>query len=178
MDNLVTIPIKPYLKQMLIENYDCYPFTLNDPNDPIKKFIEQRVELTLFNESDRAKLIKEEKYDDELQLEYGVDMIIGFNLEVSLDSIIKINKYLTKVFNDLLYNYVLARHKEINDIRDAIFSFMEEYDITDDHIDYDSLRKKYYRYRQDLIKERPLVKRYNTKRKQMHHESGNLFNKS
>lgn len=176
MNNTIQIPIKSYLKKMLIEYYDCYPFVLDDESDPIKRFISQHICLTFVVESDRTRIVKENKYDDTLQLECLGDIVEGFNLEISIDSMIKINKYMIRYFDRLLSDYVTPRMSSPNGIRDAIFEFMEFYDITDDDIDYDSLRKKFYRHR--LSKASNKRKRKKHTKKTTSNGTLNIFNQN
>lgn len=145
----IQIPIKSYIKKWLIEDYFIHPLDLSTKGE-LQKLISRRINMCIVSQSQLQKMAKDEKYDDSMEVALDVAPCDAVYYSISLSDIVKINKTLISWFDESLYVFIKPFDHKRNDIRDRIFQFMEHYDITDDDIDYDSLRKKYFRYRKQL----------------------------
>jgi len=154
MSNIISIPVKPYIKKWLMETHMLFPLDVSEDND-ICRFIFRHVSLCIVPENDIIRMIKENKYDESIDLLLPTDA--SSNCSISVYNTIKINTHLVQLFNRSFYEYLHERCNKRNDIKNNIFDFMEFFEITDDDIDYDSLRKKYFRYRRKL-KSQPKIK--------------------
>lgn len=152
---IISIPIKPYLKDFLVNIYGQEPIPTSKKNiigilvEPILKkppvdYIPQQTISKPDNILIEIIKCKKKKELEKNPLYYHY---------ISLDDQLKLQRGILNIFNHIFYtftdSYILAYSKgNIKyEIKNCIDDFCNEYDINKDNADYEMLKKNYYRYR-------------------------------
>lgn len=155
---LLTIPIHYYIKKYLSKTHQVQPFfdlSLNGCH--ISAIILEPIDKGYINPSDRIKM--KETYDDFLTFRLNTTLHRQTRFKIDANSVRRINKLLENKFNHEFYSFVdnLIDHykstgKETIYQEDCIRQFISFYDLPEDYIQFETLKKRYYRYRVPPLK--------------------------
>lgn len=150
---LMTIPIHFYIKKYLSKTHEVDPFELSLNGCHVSAIILEPIDKGYMSQNDRIKL--KETYDDVLTFRMNTTLIKQrTRFFIDANSIRRINKMLENKFNHEFFSFVdnLVDHYHkagINSVykEDCIRQFIEFYDLQEDYIQFETLKKRYYRYR-------------------------------
>lgn len=146
MNYTETIPIKSYTKKFLTKFLCTEPYTVSK-NDVFGNFLIHELKGSIYNFDDRTK--NEPEFEDALQIIIPESYSNKYKIKgISLENIKAINNYLDRLF-DSYFKSEMAKEIKKNKqskIKDLIFEFRNFYQLTEDDISYETLKKKFYRF--------------------------------
>ena len=89
-------------------------------------------------------------------LPFTRDINIRGNIWISPENQIMLEKYLEWHFKQLFFNYMNDKVRYLGSFKKAILQFCADYDLAMNHINYEMLKKDYYRKRKRNDKEKSL----------------------
>lgn len=154
---IISIPIKPYLKDFLINMYGQEPIPASKKNligiliEPLLQKPPADYIPSKTIKDDNSILVDVVWYNKEC----GSRKNPLFNYYLGKDDQISFNKGVAKIFNTEFFSFVdghLLAFQQLNrsvEIKNTINLFCEKNNISIDHANYDMLQKSYYRYRKN-----------------------------
>ena len=139
----ITIPIKPHLKKMIARTKKVDPFTISMG----KCFYSGIIYQPLLKHSIRVKAKDTKKFTEQLPIVIPSDLAKENRFTWDARTLAFIDSALSGIFEDKLFMYLDDNCFEKGDIQTYINRFMDNYDITEDDIQYETLKKMYYRKR-------------------------------
>lgn len=147
----VNITIQPYLYQFIKSSYGINP--LLDSKNFLSPIIYSFLEVPSFD-SDEGELQKENSPNT---INFRLDTCHGINIfkynYINPERYSQIERMISEyLFWPFFHTYILSylARDESHGIKDGIFQFIEEYDMVD-VMDYETLKKRFYRFRQFFI---------------------------
>lgn len=145
----VSIPIQFYLKKYLSKKVDVSPFHLSNKGCHISALLLEPIEKGFYP----AKIPISAKYNDFLEFKMNTSIIKEGRFHLDTKIVYRINKILEDKFDDEFFHWCenarasfQSEGKSI-EINDAITSFMNYYQLHEDDIQFETLKKAYYRFR-------------------------------
>lgn len=145
----VSIPIQFYLKKYLSKKVDVSPFHLTNKGCHISALLLEPIEKGFYP----TKQPVPAKYNDFLEFSMNTSIIKEGRFHIDSKIVYRINKILEDKFDDEFFHWCenvrqsfISNGKAI-EINEAIETFMAYYDLSEDDIQFETLKKAYYRYR-------------------------------
>jgi hypothetical protein len=144
----VTISLKPVLESFLRQEFEC-------ESGPIMTTLKHRIGKYLYS--------KISTMDYPRKIKVGINPVTllfprqhDFHLEkfvfVTIEDQIDIQYMLTTEVYNLAVTYINKAITMDLSIKDGIYSFLERFPLRENHLNYEMIKKYYYRYRQKLEK--------------------------
>jgi hypothetical protein len=139
----VKIPVQHFLKKFVARKMEVSPFQIQNKChisalflEPMKKdYMPTREELKA-------------KFNDWIECQMNTSIIKEKKFQIDKDVVLRIDSLLKELFFDEMVHFVSSlTESQAVLIQDAIFQFMNYYDLIDDDIQFETLKKHYYRYR-------------------------------
>jgi hypothetical protein len=148
MEISVTIPIQHYLKKYLAKTLDVSPLQMHNRChvtalllEPLKKgFIPSKEELSV-------------KFDDFLTCVMNTSILRENKFHIDKDVVLRIDTLLSDKFNEDCFCFIDQQRSKDPNWHDqtSILEFMEYYELQDEDIQFDTIKKRYYRHRQKML---------------------------
>lgn len=147
----VKIPVQHFLKKFLSKKVEVSPFEIKNKChisalllEPLKKdYIPSKDEL-------------KNKFNDWIECEMNTTIMREKKFQLDKDVVLRIDLLLKELFFDEMIHFVQSITSDNSiEIQEAIFKFTEYYDLQEDDIQFETLKKRYYRYR---VPPKPIVK--------------------
>lgn len=139
----ITIPIRPHLKKMIGRTKKVDPFTISMG----KCFYSGIIYQPLLKQSIRVKPKDCKRFTDKLAITIPSDLAKENRFYWDTRTLAFIDSTLSGIFEDKMFMYLDDNCFEKGDIQKYIHRFMDNYNITEDDIQYETLKKMYYRKR-------------------------------
>lgn len=139
----IIIPIRPHLKKMIARTKTTNPFTLSMG----KCYYSQIIFSNLLKGYIQVKPKDEFRFTEKMEVQIPNEMAKENRFTWDSKTITSIDKALSGIFEDKLFTYLNDNCEGKGDIKDYILKFMENYNLADEDIMLDSLKKMFYRYR-------------------------------
>jgi hypothetical protein len=149
-DNIITIDLKPYLKDWLISRYGKYPLvaTRNNMLGQLIKYFLEKIPLDYIPRRSNASTC-------EIILPYDANIEVRGNVYVPETEEKILEKLLEEIFNDLYYsfinsNYIPRTERSSlfeNGVKDLTERFMNINKLNPDNISHETLIKRWQRHK-------------------------------
>lgn len=150
MEIFVTIPIQHYLKKYLSKTLDVSPLHMHNRChvtalllEPLKKgFIPPRDELSV-------------KFNSTLECVMNSSICKEGKFQLDPNVVMRIDALLTDKFNEDCFRFIDQQRAKDPNWQDqkSIFEFMEYYGLQEEDIQFETIKKRYYRYRVPPMKQ-------------------------
>lgn len=141
----ITIPIRPHLKKMIARTKSTDPFIISKGkchySHALYNALRSNVSRHILKHPDALSEVLPIYINNTLFKDgrYVVDDRMVNNIDCVLQS----------MFEDKLFTYLDDNAEGKGDIKEYIEKFRDNYGLTEEEAKYDTLKKMYYRYRQD-----------------------------
>lgn len=153
--HILELPIKPYLKKYLL--------AITTGQEPIKASRSDVFGLVVFGAIERSKTTQrmETEEADSVKISMNASLQLkGFNMRsdapdvitIPRDKALLIEKFVSKQFDHWLYLFIEANKIAKREQKAAIFHFLAKYDITEEDITYETIKKRLYRTQKRFAK--------------------------
>lgn len=152
---LLRVPVYPWLRKYLLYHYP-EPMSVSDRGYAtalFKSMLEKPVKV------DPAKLIRSEK----LHLGEHFGVLVGcfsaakYGTHISIENIKDFNASMDDLMREEMFRFVTIRIRDGAQADQSIKDFMDIYEITEDDLPFDNLKRWYYRERERLTRRREIV---------------------
>ena len=152
MDYREHIPIDAYKKKFLKSYIETNPYRVSK-NDIIGTTIINEISNPSYLHDNRINL-NHINYSDSLEIIIPESYISKFKIKhISFEAIKAINNYIDRLFDfhfKRTVHFYFTRNQD-EKIKNVISDFLEEHNLTEDDIAYETLKKKYYRFRSNKV---------------------------
>lgn len=143
----IKIPAQAYLKKYLLHELGGEPIRISN-KDRFGAFLQR-----LLQRNAAIRHSYSEPQDTIIQFELPWDYLTRNGCQVTHEAVHRFKQFLREEFYSSLKNYLDAATLYNPDllIRQGIEDFMDRYDLTEDDISYEALKKHYYRARKKQL---------------------------
>jgi hypothetical protein len=144
MDIKIEIAVKPIVKAYLERNYGI-PARLN------KESLAGRYFYKLLEKQENHKDTEYKAYPQRVIIIIGEDCLFRHGSSVTPTSLIDFNNYVTDNIYQLMFFSIEMQEEMSQDrfrIKEAIQSFLDRFNFTEDILSFETAKKAYYRYRE------------------------------
>jgi len=143
------IPLKSYAKKFLTKIICTEPYKVSK-NDVFGNFLIHELKGSIYSIDERIKNYPE--FQDELQIIIPESYANKYRIKgISFENVKAINNYIDRLF-DSYFKSAMVREitkNENSKIKQLIYEFRNFYDLSEDDISYETLKKKFYRFSQN-----------------------------
>lgn len=149
MNLSIKIPVQYYLKKYLSKKVEVTPFQLSNKGCHISALILEPLAKDFYPKREPL----DPKYNDFIEFEMNSSIVNEKRFQIDAKIVYRINKLLRDKFNDEFFHWVnqiresTKKTGEEIEINGAIHQFMEYYDLHEDDIQFETLKKIYWRER-------------------------------
>jgi hypothetical protein len=144
MDVKIEIAVKPLVKAYLERNFGS-PVTLN------KESLAGRYFYKVLEKQENHKDTEYKGYSEKVIILVGVDCLFRYGSSVTPTSLIDFNNYITDNIYQLMF-FSIEMQEEMSQerfrIKEAIESFLQRFNLTEDILSFETAKKAYYRHRE------------------------------
>lgn len=153
MTESIIVQLKPMLQEFLVTIMEDTP-----QHEKVRSKVRRFVKMIVKPSPEGFKpLLKRDENHVELMLPNFEIADKRGNLYICDYNQCELENFLDDEFKSLMYIY-LDSYLEFSDkpeIKTGIYKFLQEYRITSDRINYEMLKKSYYRYRKEKMQKKP-----------------------
>lgn len=153
MELRITIPTRRYLKKWLAASYPVEPFVISTNKNPVADFMFNTFSKTYIRiDADSMKYL-----DDTLEIVIPDFYAIQNQFHVGKKHALQIDRFLRDSFYRTIYEAVNLVCEKRGDKQALIFKILASYGITEEDVQFETIRKALYRYdmeREKLIKDK------------------------
>lgn len=144
----ITLPIKSYLKKYLAFSLEVDPYTLST-DDHFGSWV-----LALLTNQPYSRQANDvQQYNDEIHLVIPSFYALSNRFILDMRTVLRINEHLDKQLDEEMNRYLFRiRSLPQQQIKTHIIQFRNDYDITEDELSYDALKKRHQRWMTKLRK--------------------------
>lgn len=145
----IKVPIKHFLKKYLSKKVDVSPFQLTNKGCHISAILLEPVEKGFYPKRETIP----DGMDDYIEMELNTSIIKEGRFHLDSQIVVRMNSLLRDKFDDEFFHWVNSSRESWDldgkapEINECIESFMNYYDLSEDDIAFETLKKSYYRYR-------------------------------
>lgn len=141
----ITIPIRPHLKKMIARSKSVDPFIISKG----KCHYSHAIYNALRSSASRHTMKHPEVLSESLPIYINNTLFKSGRYVVDDRLVSNVDNILQSLFEDKLFTYLDDNASGKGDIKDYIDKFRDNYNLTEEDAKYDTLKKMYYRHRQE-----------------------------
>lgn len=150
MELTLKIPVKPYVKNFLISEYGQEPIvlTLRRPNIILDKLHDLLTRPNRYYRYDMG-----EDYSETITFVIKTWVLQTVGFEMSEEKVIAFNSFVNQLIKERLFIVIDAlRSQNDYEIKEIIQQYLDHNNLLDAGMNYETLKRAYYRYRQNKMK--------------------------